>query len=109
MLMQKRPLLQICLLQIHKTKHVEKEQDHAEICITQKHRQFLTDQNLHAFLDRLRLKLERSKEVKTRFLNIQPSLSEMELPLRFIFALNIMQINKERNHSTVNPNTKARY
>lgn len=45
----------------------------------------------------------------TRFLNIQPSLSEMELPLRFIFALNIMQINKERNHSTVNPNTKARY
>ena len=45
----------------------------------------------------------------TGFLNIQPSLSEMELPLRFIFALNIMQINKERNHSTVNPNTKARY
>ena len=55
------------------------------------------------------LKLERSKEVKTRFLNIQPSLSVMELPLRFIFALNIMQVNEERNHSTVNPNTKARY
>ena len=43
------------------------------------------------------------------FLNIQLSLSQLELVLRFIFALNIMQINKERNDSNVNPNTKARY
>ena len=41
------------------------------------------------------------------FLNIQLSLSQLELVLRFIFALNIMQINKERNDSNVNPNTKA--
>ena len=44
------------------------------------------------------LELERSKEVKTRFLNIQPSVSEIELPLRFIFTLDIVQVNKERNH-----------
>ena len=44
------------------------------------------------------LELERSKEVKTHFLDIQPSVSEIELLLRFIFALDIMQVNKERNH-----------
>ena len=52
---------------------------------------------MHSFLDRVQLELERSKEVEPLFLNVQPSPSELELALRFIFALNIMQINKERN------------
>ena len=56
-------------------------------CIPQKHREFLTGQNLHCFLDRVRVELERSKEVEPHFLNSQPSLSELELVLRFIFFM----------------------
>ena len=51
----------------------------------QKHRQFLTGQNLHSFLDRVRVELGRSKGVELLFLNSQPSLSELELALRLIF------------------------